>query len=216
MQYFDAQPQAGHRPRSVALMVGDRTVDLATDRGVFSAERIDTGTEVLLRHVPAPPPEGRFVDVGCGYGPIAVSMALVAPRAEVWAVDVNERALELCRANAATAEATNVVVCAAQDVPEDLAVDIIWSNPPVRVGKRAMQDLVTGWLRRLRPSGAAYLVVHKHLGSDSFHKWLVAQGWPTKRLVSQSGYRVLEVHPKPASEGVAPRAKPDDNSEAGR
>ena len=169
-------------------------VRLHTDRGVFAADQVDAGTRVLLAE--GPPVDGAAVlaDVGCGYGPIAVTLALRAPSALVWAVEVNERARDLCRSNAeANGVGERVRVVAPEQVPADLVVDQVWSNPPIRVGKAALHDLLTGWLDRLAPTGSAALVVQKHLGADSLARWLTEQGWATKRLTSRAGYRVLSV-----------------------
>lgn len=176
-------------------------VRLATDRGVFSGDRIDPGTRVLLAE--GPPVSGPVLaDVGCGYGPIAVTLALRGgPDVEVWAVDVNERARDLCAANAeAYGLADRVRVVAPDEVPEDLVVDQVWSNPPIRIGKQPLHDLLATWMRRLRPgTGSAELVVQKHLGADSLARWLDEQGWPTSRRVSRAGYRILHVESTPAT-----------------
>jgi 16S rRNA G1207 methylase RsmC len=134
-----------------------------------------------------------LLDLGCGAGPIAITLARRAPGARVWAVDVNERARALCAANAERNGLTNVTVAAPGDVPVDVRLATIWSNPPIRIGKAALHELLAQWLRRLAPDGRAVLVVHKHLGSDSLQRWLVAQRWPTRRLTSAKGYRLLEV-----------------------
>ncbi|NNE72542.1 MAG: methyltransferase, partial [Acidimicrobiales bacterium] len=78
----------------------------------------------------------------------------------------------------------------------DLTFDLIWSNPPIRIGKAALRDLLTRWLDRLTPAGTAVLVVQKHLGSDSLQTWLNEQGWATERLGSRMGYRLLAVQPR--------------------
>lgn len=189
--YFDADPETASRPSWVTLTLPDRTLRLATDRGVFSATRIDDGTKYLLLEAPPPPTEGTFVDLGCGYGPIACTLAARAPRATVWAVDVNDRARALCRANAEAHGLGNVRVAHPDEVPPELAVDLIWSNPPIRIGKAALHELLAAWLQRLTPDGAAVLVVQKHLGADSLQRWLTDQGWPTERLGSRTGYRLL-------------------------
>jgi 16S rRNA (guanine1207-N2)-methyltransferase len=191
--YFDADPSAPSAPGQVRLDLPDRSLTLATDRGVFSGDRVDPGTKYLLLEAPAPPPAGTFVDLGCGYGPIACTLAARAPGASVWAVDVNARARDLCVANAAALGLGNVRVVAPEDVPGDLAVDLLWSNPPIRVGKAALHDLLLAWLGRLTPSGRALLVVQKHLGADSLARWLDEQGWATTRLGSRTGYRLLDV-----------------------
>jgi 16S rRNA (guanine1207-N2)-methyltransferase len=193
--YFDARPQAPSTPRTVELVLPDLTTVLRTDRAVFSADRIDPGTRILLQEVPSPPAGTRHaLDLGCGYGPIAVTLAHRAPQATVWAVDVNERAVELCRANAPAVRASVTDDTRPfGDVPADIAFDVIWSNPPVRVGKPALHTLLTRWLDRLAPGGRAWLVVQKHLGSDSLHRWLAEQGWPVERAAARAGYRVLSV-----------------------
>ena len=137
---------------------------------------------------------GAGLDLGCGAGPIAVTLAGRAPGARVWAVDVNERARALCAANASANGRTNIVVAAPDDVPADVRFDVIWSNPPIRIGKAALHELLAAWLDRLTPSGRAVLVVQKHLGADSLQRWLIEHGWPTVRLASAKGYRLLEVH----------------------
>jgi 16S rRNA (guanine1207-N2)-methyltransferase len=165
---------------------------LRTDRGVFGASAVDPGTKYLLGEAPSPPPTGDLVDLGCGYGPIAVTMATRAPSATVWAVDVNARARELCEANARSAGLTNVHVVAPEDVPADLVAHAIWSNPPIRIGKAPLHDLLRAWLRRLAPDGWALLVVQKHLGADSLARWIDGIGFPTRRLGSRRAYRLLE------------------------
>jgi 16S rRNA (guanine1207-N2)-methyltransferase len=164
---------------------------LRTDAGTFSPRRLDPGTAFLLDAAPTPPPEGTFVDLGCGYGPIAVSLARRSPAARILAVDVNERSRELCAANAAELGCGNVQVLAPDEVPADLLVDLLWSNPPIRIGKDALHDLLVSWLARLSPSGEAVLVVGRNLGADSLMRWLDGQGWATERLGSRRGYRLL-------------------------
>jgi 16S rRNA (guanine1207-N2)-methyltransferase len=191
--YFDAEPSSASRPTQVRLDLPDRSMVLATDRGVFSGERVDPGTKYLLLEAPAPPSVGTFVDLGCGYGPIACTLAGRAPGATVWAVDVNTRALDLCRANAAALGLTNVRTVTPDEVPADLTVDLLWSNPPIRIGKASLHELLATWLGRLTPEGRALLVVQKHLGADSLQRWLGESGWAVERLGSRTGYRLLEV-----------------------
>ena len=192
-QYFDAQPAVASRRSVVALALPDLTLSLTTDRGVFAHGAVDTGTRLLLLEAPAPPPSGTFLDLGCGYGPVACSLARRAPDATVWAVDVNERARALCVENAAANGALNVRVAAPGEVPVDVRFDLIWSNPPIRIGKAALHDLLAAWLGRLVPGGRAVLVVQKHLGADSLAAWLDERGLQVERLSSRQGYRLLLV-----------------------
>lgn len=191
--YFEARPAVPSKPRTVHLRVRGLELELQADRGVFGSKAVDLGTSTLLREAPQPPAAGDLLDLGAGYGPIAITLARLAPDARVWAVDVNERALELTRANAAAANAANVDVRKPSEVPKDLRFDAIYSNPPVRVGKRPLHELLLQWLPRLKPGGAAYLVVQRNLGADSLAAWLVEQGFQVTRLKSKKGYRVLQV-----------------------
>jgi 16S rRNA (guanine1207-N2)-methyltransferase len=192
--YFDPEPAAPSRPATVDLMLPDLTLSLTTDRGVFAGTAVDPGTKFLLLDGPRPDGDARhLLDLGCGYGPIALTLARRAPHATVWAVDVNERARQLCSANAAAAGLDNVRVVAPDAVPADVALDGLWSNPPIRIGKAALHALLATWLGRLAPGRHASLVVQKHLGSDSLARWLESEGWAVQRLGSRRGYRILDV-----------------------
>ncbi len=195
--YFDDDPTVPSSPSAVEVSLPDVSLSLTADRGVFSSERLDAGTKFLLLEAP---PLGRnemVLDLGCGWGPISCVAALRAPDAHVWAVDVNSRARDLTTTNAAAIEASDrVTVAAPDDIPADIRFTRIFSNPPIRVGKAALHELLLRWLPRLTPDGVAHLVVQKHLGSDSLAKWLTGQGFSTTRLVSRSGFRILEVQPR--------------------
>jgi 16S rRNA (guanine1207-N2)-methyltransferase len=203
-QYFEPIPAAGSRPRTLRLVLPDLTVALQSDRAVFASDRIDSGTRYLLQEVPTPGTGiVHSLDLGCGYGPIAIALAARAPHATVWAVDVNERAVELCRANAAALGLANIRASVVADatpygsVPADVRFDVIWSNPPIRVGKAVLHTVLERWLGRLSQHGHAYLVVHRHLGSDSLQAWLGVNGWQATRLGSRAGYRILDVSAAP-------------------
>jgi len=190
------------RMRPVTLTVDGHAHELRSSAGVFSHGGLDDGTALLIDRG-ARPPEGAtdLADVGCGWGPIAVALGLRAPTARVWALDTNRRAVAMCAANAAACGVDNVDARMVEADPalggldEGVTFDAVWSNPPVRIGKQALHDLLTATLRRLRPGGTAHLVVHKHLGSDSLQRWLEDQGHPTSRRLSRLGYRLLDVGP---------------------
>ncbi len=196
--YFDDDPSVESDVRQVPLHLADLSINLDVDRGVFSATKIDAGTRVLLVEAAKPGPARAILDIGCGYGPIACAVAKRAPGAKVWAVDVNGRARDLCASNAKRL-GLNVNVMAPEEVPAEQRFDLIVSNPPIRIGKKNLHALLELWLDRLTPDGTAELVVQKHLGSDSLQKWLNEQGWPTVRLTSRSGYRVLVAKARPVA-----------------
>lgn len=194
--YFSARPGGHGHVREVRLVVDGNTLLLASDGGVFSAERVDPGTSVLLAHAPHPPAAGPLLDLGCGYGPIGCALAVRSPAAEVIAVDVNSRAVELTEANARRLGLSGVRAAHPDAVDPMLRFTAIYSNPPIRVGKDVLHAMLTRWLDRLAPDGRAYLVVHRHLGSDSLQRWLTEQAYGVERLVSVRGYRILAVAPR--------------------
>ncbi|MGV8883973.1 MAG: class I SAM-dependent methyltransferase [Microbacteriaceae bacterium] len=192
--YFSASPESELKLRTVKVAIAGRTVDLTTANGIFSPERVDAGTQVLLSSVPAPPPGGNLLDLGCGWGPIALTLASESTNATVWAVDVNERALDLVRRNATVMGLTNVNAVLPQDVPASIEFTTIWSNPPIRVGKNELHAMLQLWMPRLEPGSDAWLVVQKNLGSDSLHRWMddvFADSLSVTRAATNKGYRVL-------------------------
>jgi 16S rRNA (guanine1207-N2)-methyltransferase len=192
--YFSARPAAPDERRTITVEMAGRSLDVQTAGGVFSHGHVDLGTRVLLREVPDPPQAGDLLDLGCGWGPLALTMALLSPDARVWAVDVNERALDLVRVNARRLGLGNVTAALPHDVPGDVRFAAIWSNPPVRVGKDALHDLLRLWLPRLSSDAEAWLVVGRNLGADPLHRWLAdEQHVSVSRAASAKGFRVLRV-----------------------
>jgi 16S rRNA G1207 methylase RsmC len=192
--YFTAAPASADERRRLRVRLAGREVDVEVAPGVFSPGGLDKGTAVLLDEAPTPPATGTFLDLGCGWGAIALTLALRSPGATVWALDVNERALELTRRNAAALGLDGVRATTADGIPDDVRFDLIWSNPPIRVGKAVLHALLRTWLPRLSPTGVAHLVVQRNLGSDSLQRWVETElEMPCTRLTSSKGFRVLEV-----------------------
>jgi 16S rRNA G1207 methylase RsmC len=195
--YFTAEPASAAEQRHTTVRLAGREVTVRTAAGVFSPDGVDKGTAVLLREAPAPPDGGTFLDLGCGWGPIALTLALLSPDATVHAVDVNERSLDLLRTNARSLGLERVHAWRPEQVPGDVRFDLIWSNPPIRVGKAVLHELLLSWLPRLTVGGVAHLVVQKNLGSDSLQRWLAQSLEPDRyavgRVGGDKGFRVLEV-----------------------
>lgn len=194
--YFSATPSSAEHLRRIRVRLAGRDLDVFTAGGVFSPDHVDIGTGVLLANTPAPPPGGNLLDLGCGWGPIALSLALDAPHATVWAVDVNERALDLVRRNAAELGLENVNAARPEDVPDDIVFRTIRSNPPIRVGKNELHHMLETWIPRLDERSDAWLVVQRNLGSDSLQRWLAAtfgDGYAVTRAATGRGFRVLRV-----------------------
>jgi 16S rRNA G1207 methylase RsmC len=192
MEHYFAPGDGEWESREIRVRLDDRDVTVETADAVFSSEHVDSGTRILLETVPEP--VGAVLDVGCGWGAIALTAALRSPDVEVWAIDVNERALELTRRNAARLGLDNVRVSTPDDVPSDLRFDAIWSNPPIRVGKAELHAILEKWLPRLVPGGVAYLVVAKKLGAESLMRWL-GETWPAASVTkaeTSGGFWVIE------------------------
>jgi 16S rRNA (guanine1207-N2)-methyltransferase len=197
--YFSGTPTGPEHRRRLQVEVWGRRFELQSANGVFAGDGLDRGTEILLRESVPPTGQSAVLDLGCGYGPIALGIALACPGARVDAVDVNERALALCRDNAAElGVAGRVRVLLPEQVEAGATYDEIWSNPPIRIGKEALHALLLTWLPRLRRTGTARLVVGKNLGADTLQRWLVEQGFGCERVASSKGFRVLVVTPRAA------------------
>lgn len=190
--YFSADPAVPFEREAFTADLWGHELTIDTGSGVFSRGHLDHATAVLFREL-EPPVQGQFLDLGCGYGVIGLAIASAVPLASVIGVDVNERALLLANDNArAAGVASRFVACLPDQVPSDQVFDEIWSNPPIRIGKEALRELLLTWLSRLAPHGRMVMVIGKNLGGDSMQRWLTEQGWPTERLASHKGFRVLE------------------------
>ena len=190
--YFTADPSVAFKRAPVRASVWGLDLSLTSGSGVFAQGRVDIGTSVLFRET-SPPASGRILDVGCGYGVIGLAIAAASPDTVVTGVDVNERAVLLANENAAALGLVDRYrACSPSGVAGDATYDELWSNPPIRIGKAALHELLLTWFARLVPGGRAVMVVGKNLGGDSLQRWLEEQGYPTSRLASAKGFRVLE------------------------
>jgi 16S rRNA G1207 methylase RsmC len=201
-QYFARQPKSkstlspdgvSKRDQRITWRVGTTDLHLTTDSGVFSRQGIDAGTTVLIENAPPPPQHGTFLDLGCGSGALALTLATYSPQATIWAVDINERAISLTRRNAISNHCHNVRAVGPEGIPPDTTFDVIWTNPPIRIGKKELHKLLSTWLARLSAHGQAWLVVNRNLGSDSLVAWLKELGYDVSRHTSKRGYRVIRV-----------------------
>jgi 16S rRNA G1207 methylase RsmC len=194
--YFSQEPSSPLKPKTIQIPVAGEMVDVTTASGTFSPAELDFGTEVLIEQMDLAPVSGNLLDLGCGWGPIALNLGKLRPNTKVWAVDVNTRSVELTQANAKNLGISNINAVVPDQVPADLRFSGIWSNPPIRIGKKELHELLLMWLPRLETGGEAYLVVQKNLGSDSLQKWLteeLATDFEVSRYTSIKTYRVLKI-----------------------
>ncbi|MGA7206859.1 MAG: methyltransferase [Specibacter sp.] len=199
--YFSSQPSTPLKRRPLQVVLAGEPRTLQTGGGIFSPDGVDKGTAILLADAPAPSATGNLLDIGCGWGPIALTLALRSPEATVYAVDVNERSIELTGDNAKALGLANVRVSTPNDVDPDVRFATIWSNPPIRVGKAELHSILLMWLPRLAEGGTAYLVVQKNLGADSLQRWLTEElqerfpeaGFTVARDSTSKAFRILRV-----------------------
>jgi 16S rRNA G1207 methylase RsmC len=194
--YFSQTPQTKFKPKEIRVELAGHEVTVETAGGIFSPDHIDQGTAVLLAHLDRAPAGGNILDIGCGWGPIALALAFKSPRATIWAIDVNERSLQLTIANAQRLGMKNIKVMRPEEVPANVTFSGVWSNPPIRVGKAELHSILNTWLPRLDVEAEAHLVVQKNLGADSLHRWLEAElpeAFSTIRLDTAKSFRVLRV-----------------------
>ena len=194
--YFSQEPGSALKPKSIIIPVAGEMVQVTTASGTFSPTQLDFGTEVLIEQMELAPESGDLLDLGCGWGPIALNLAKLRPNTKVWAVDVNTRSVELTAKNAKGLGLSNIAAVVPEQVPDNLVFNGIWSNPPIRIGKKELHELLLKWLPRLAVGAEAYLVVQKNLGSDSLQKWLteeLAGNYEVSRYTSIKTYRVIKV-----------------------
>lgn len=198
--YFTRRPTSSDGRTDFTVEGPWGRLELGASPGVFSSRGLDRGTRVLLDHFrrsgsPSPPPGSHLLDLGCGSGALSLVLASWLPGCSVHGIDVNDRALALCAENARRNALSNLVCHRPDEVDPALRFHVIWSNPPIRIGKQDLHALLSTWLARLHPEGTATLVVARHLGADSLSNWLTGQGLGVARLGSSQGFRLLRVTP---------------------
>lgn len=194
--YFDENPNSPSNRQKIEVELGGKSISISTDSGVFSSNGVDKGTQILLKHTAFAVERGEVIDLGSGWGPISIHLALINPKLRIRSVDINSRANQLLQENITNLSLENIECTTLDEIAAD-SIDQIWSNPPIRIGKQSLHELLMQAFSKLKAGGEAFLVVQKHLGSDSLAKWLeTEQGHEVQRLDNSKGFRVLRVTKK--------------------
>ena len=188
--YFTASPGSGHRYAEAEYAFRGETLRFLTDAGVFSRGEVDFGTDALLRALPEEM-TGRVLDLGCGWGAVGVSVGKKYPGCRIVMSDVNERALDLARKNAA---ANGVRADAVQSdglEKVDGVFDYILTNPPIRAGKQVIYRLFAQSAEKLTENGALYLVIRRQQGAESALKYLKTIFVEAETVEKSGGFWVI-------------------------
>ena len=191
--YFSSSPRSDSSTRTIRARLAGRDLDVVTSGGVFSPEHLDQGTRVLLDEVPAPPARGHLLDLGAGWGPIAISLALQAPDATVWAVDVNERALAPRATQLRAVSASRMSTpCCPPMFPTTCASRRSGRTRPSASASRNCTRCSSTGCPGSTTTPRAWLVVAKHLGAESLQRWIAdALDLDVARAANSKGFRVL-------------------------
>ena len=190
--YYSNRPDVESKPSSISLTGRGHQFTLETDRGVFSKSGVDFGSRVLMEAFQAPQIEGDFADVGCGYGPIGLTLAKDFPDRVVHMVDVNERAVELAGKNASRNGIQNVRIAVSdgmERVTDQLAAVI--TNPPIRAGKETIFRFYQQAYDRLVSGGELWVVIQKKQGAPSTKDFLEELFSEVEVVEKVKGYWIL-------------------------
>lgn len=188
--YYTAQPVSRHETHAFTLECAGRALRFETDAGVFSKNKLDAGTELLLKALPERF-EGRALDLGCGWGPVGACLAARWPDARLVLCDVNERAVGLARENLRRNGLPGEAFCGDGLDAVEGAFDLIAVNPPIRAGKAVVYRLFAQSAERLASGGALWAVMRRAQGADSAQAYLATLFARVEVVERGGGYRVL-------------------------
>lgn len=193
--YYTKDPSAKHAEKSWTFSLYGHDFNFNTDSGVFSKNTVDFGSWTLLDALEeAEFPAGKIIDVGCGYGPIGLAIAYHYPKRQVDMVDVNERALDLARKNAAENQIKNVNIYSSDvymDVVETQYAAVI-TNPPIRAGKKIVHSILAGAKDHLMTGGSLIAVIQKKQGAPSAQVKMEEVFGNCEVLLKRKGYFILK------------------------
>lgn len=193
--YYSSKPSSESNREIIKTKLVGKEFSFITDSGVFSKNRVDVGSEVLMEAAgKADFPDGNILDVGCGYGPIGLYLASAFPNRKIEMVDINERALDLAKENAKLNDISNVKIYKSSifEQVEDTKYGAIISNPPIRAGKKVVHQILEESYDHLTTGGILQIVIQKKQGAPSAKKKMKEVFGNVERVALEKGYWVLE------------------------
>ncbi|HNX16024.1 MAG TPA: methyltransferase [Bacilli bacterium] len=192
--YFQNDPLLASKKRDITLSIDGQTLHFKSDNGVFSKSKVDEGSIALLKVIIPLRLTGKVLDLGCGYGPIGLTIAITSPDARVDLADVNERALTLCEENAKLLGLSQRVTCLQSDIYANIEgpYDSIVVNPPIRAGKRVTYAMYEGALQRLIDGGSLFVVIRKNQGAPTASRFIEGLFGNISLLEKEKGYCVYQ------------------------
>lgn len=189
--YYSPNPDLPHQVSRIEYNVANRKLSFLTDAGVFSRQKVDFGSNVLIRTLPTL--AGEVLDLGCGYGPIGISLAVMNPRAQITMVDINKRAVALAQENIRTNGVGNARVLESDGFAKlQGKFKTIVSNPPIRTGKKVIYPLFEQSIDYLEPGGSLWLVIQKKQGAPSAVAKLEAVFGNCQVVEKSGGYWIIQ------------------------
>jgi len=190
--YFELDPSLASKEREITYFIDGRTIVLTSDNGVFSKDKIDEGSLALLKVIVPLRLSGNILDLGCGYGPIGLTIALTSPNASLTLADINTRALALCDKNAKALGLSHRVTILHSDIYQNIEgqFDSIVVNPPIRAGKIVTYSMYEGALTHLIDGGSLFIVIRKNQGAPSASSYIESLFGNIELLKRDKGYYI--------------------------
>lgn len=191
--YFSEKPQSKSKPKTWDYSLRGNVYTFTSDIGVFSKNEVDFGTRLLIESFEEPRIQGHILDMGCGYGPIGITLARSFPERHVIMADVNERAVKLARENAKENQVDSIEVIESDlfSQLEDDAFAAILTNPPIRAGKHIVHRIFEDSQKALLPHGELWVVIQKKQGAPSAQKKLASLFSSVDIVARRKGYYIL-------------------------
>ena len=191
--YYSKDPKVKSQPKELAVTLRQQSFRFLTDAGVFSKGDVDFGSKLLAESFVMPEAEGDVLDVGCGYGPIGLSIAASFPNRKIHMVDVNERALLLSAKNAEVNGVTNVEIYSSDALTDVTGAEFsaILTNPPIRAGKKTVFSFYDGAFSKLQVGGELWVVIQKKQGAPSTIHHLEKIFGNAETIVKKRGYHII-------------------------